>query len=294
MPDEKARATVCLTLDFDATSLWFMFGTTGARNLSRGEFAVRDGAPRLLDLCREYGIQSTWYVPGHTADNYPEVTARVADDGHEVANHGYLHEDFAALSVDDARPLIVKANDTLERVTGQRPRGIRITGGDISGELLEFLPEEGFTYDSSLFGEYRPYWARHKDTIGENGRITLGESLDLVEMPITFITSDVVHFEISMGPDLPARLPNPRDVEQVWRDQFDYLYEYAQGGYFMLMLHPQSIGWGSRMLMLRRFLDYCLSQPGTRFVTVETVADEYRAANPRPSLTDKGDAGDDG
>jgi peptidoglycan/xylan/chitin deacetylase (PgdA/CDA1 family) len=272
------HATVCLSVDFDATSSWFMLGTTGARNLSRGEFGPAIGAPRLLELCTRYGVPSTWYVPGHTADNYPEIVERVAAHGHEVANHGYLHEDFSVLSIDDGRAAIQKGNEALERICGRRPRGIRLSGGDFDGALLEVIAEEGFSYDSSLFGEYYAQWCRAKDTLGADGKITLGRRLDLVELPITFATSDVVHFEISIEPPLPARLPNPRHVEQVWRDQFDYMYDRLEGAYFMLMVHPESIGWGSRMLMLERFVEYCLSRPGTRFTTAEAIADEFRRA----------------
>jgi peptidoglycan-N-acetylglucosamine deacetylase len=273
-----AHATVCLSIDFDATSSWFMWGTTGARNLSRGEFGPATGAPRLLELCSRYAIPSTWYVPGHTADNYPAIVERVAEAGHEVANHGYLHEDFSAIPVDEGRAAIAKANASLEARAGRRPRGIRLSGGDFDGALLEAITDEGFAYDSSLFGEYFPQWCRAKDAIGADGTITPGSRLDLVELPITFATSDVVHFEISFDPALPARAPNPRDVEQIWRDQFDYMHERLEGAYLMLMVHPESIGWGSRMLMLERIVEYFLSRPGTRFATAETIADEFRAA----------------
>src|SRR4051794_16735768 len=107
-----------------------MFGLSGARSLSRGEFGATTGAPRILDLCERHGIESTWFVPGHTADNYPEIPRRVAEQGHELANHGYLHEDFAALSLDEARAVLRKANAAVERIDGKQPRGVRLGGGD--------------------------------------------------------------------------------------------------------------------------------------------------------------------
>lgn len=278
MADDSTRATVCLTLDFDATSLWFMLGSTGARSLSRGEFCATTGAPRLLALCERLGIPSTWYVPGHTADNFPEICAEIVRAGHEVGNHGYLHEDFGSLSVEQAVAAVEQGSDALERLTGVRPRGIRFPGGDIDGELLAQLPALGFTYDSSLFGEYLPSWARGRHDIGERGRTVAGPQLDLVELPVSFIMSDFVNFEIVVSPPFPAAMSDPRQLEQVWRDQFEYMYEHVPGGNLMLMLHPQSIGWGSRIAMLERFLRWCGEHPGTRFATAETVADEFRAA----------------
>jgi hypothetical protein len=101
-----------------------------------------------------------------------------------------------------------------------------------------------------------------------------------VELPISFITSDFAYFEFNGygTPNLPAGLRNPRDVEQIWCDEFDYMVAKAPDTYVMLMLHPQSIGWGGRMLMLERVLAHFASTPGVRFVTAETIADEFRQA----------------
>jgi peptidoglycan/xylan/chitin deacetylase (PgdA/CDA1 family) len=279
MSADVARATVCVSLDFDATSLWFMLGSTGARSLSRGEFGADTAAPRLLELFERLSIPSTWFIPGHTADHFSEVCAEVARAGHEIGHHGYLHEDFGSLSIAEGVRRIEMGIEALVRVTGREPRGMRFPGGDLDGALFEVLPELGFTYDSSLFGEYLPRWARGKDQIGENGRVRLGPALDLVELPVTFIMSDFVNFEIVLAPPFPAAIADPRQLEQVWRDQFDYMYEHVPGGYVMLMLHPQSIGWGSRIAMLERFLEYCGEQPGTHFATAEEIADGFRAAN---------------
>jgi peptidoglycan/xylan/chitin deacetylase (PgdA/CDA1 family) len=270
-------ATVCLSVDFDAVSIWHMFGSRGARALSRGDFGARVGAPRLLELCRRYELQSTWFVPGHTVDNYADVVAEVVAAGHELANHGYLHEDFGSLSREAARDAIRRGSDAIERVAGTRPRGARLTGGDFEPALLEVLVDEGFTYDSSLFGEYFPYWAS-AERLDEDGTLVRGAPLDLVEVPTTFMTSDLSHFEISYEPPLPAAMPNPRDLESVWRDQFDYMADRLDGAFFMVMCHPQSIGWGSRITMLERFVEHCLDR-GARFATVEQVAAEFRAAD---------------
>ena len=68
MESEK-KISVCLTFDFDAISLWL--GGFGARSLSaisRGEFG-RVGAERLIAMLREWRIRSTWFIPGHSAEN---------------------------------------------------------------------------------------------------------------------------------------------------------------------------------------------------------------------------------
>ncbi|MBN9623715.1 MAG: polysaccharide deacetylase family protein [Actinobacteria bacterium] len=269
------RASVCLSLDFDATSAWLARGSSTVLSITRGEFGATTGAQRILDLCQRLGISSTWYVPGQTADQYPEVVAAVAAAGHEIANHGYLHEDYTKLTSEQVRTALRRGNDALQRVTGIRPTGLRTTG-DFLPEHFELFVEEGFRYSSSIWGEYVPRWARAGYTVDEEGRISPGPELDLVELPVTQSLSDACHFEIGPG---PAVLVDPRRLEQIWRDEFEYLYEREPGGYLMLMLHPESIGYGARMLMLERFLDHCAAHEGVRFVTAQTLADEFRVAS---------------
>ncbi len=273
-----AQRTVCLSFDWDGPSVWMAGGARDARSLSRGEFGPRVGVPRLLELCDRIGIHATWFTPGHTAETFLETAAEIASRGHEIACHGYLHEDFEPLSLDEGRSVIRKASDALERVTGRRPRGMRFPPWAVDGALFEVLLEEGYTYSSSIMDDCKAHWARGKGSVRDDGPNRPGPQLDLVEVPITFITSDFAYFEFNGygRPTLPAGLRNPRDVEQIWRDEFDYMYERAPDGYIMLMLHPETIGWGGRIAMLERVLEYFLVRPGTRFVTAETIANEFR------------------
>ena len=270
--------TVCVSVDFDATAVWMSYGAFDEWRMSRGEFGVRVGAKRLLDLFAQLDILSTWYIPGHTAETNPAVSAEVARLGHEIGNHGYAHEG-TAMPLDQATHIIEKTNDALERVTGQRPRGARLTW-DFLGDVFEVMVEQGMTYSSNLMNDYRAHWAHGLGEINVDRASVKGPILDLVEVPFTFITSDFAYFEFAgygVGPHLPAGLRNPRDVEVIWKDEFDYLREHGHSdGFMMMTLHPESIGWGSRIMMLERFLHYCRDNDA-RFVTAETIAGEFRA-----------------
>src|SRR5215472_11613473 len=87
---------VCLSFDFDALSSWIVRDETSPTALSRGEFGVV-AAGRLLTLLERRRIRTTWFIPGHTIETYPDVCARVHAAGHEVGCHGYLHEPPATL-----------------------------------------------------------------------------------------------------------------------------------------------------------------------------------------------------
>ena len=116
------KIDVCLTFDFDAMSVWI--GTFHARSpsaLSRGEFG-NVGANRLLTMMREWGIQSTWFVPGHTAEAFPQTVQKIAEDGHEIGHHGYFHE--RPQNPEDEGRDFDRASAALERLIGKRPSGI--------------------------------------------------------------------------------------------------------------------------------------------------------------------------
>jgi peptidoglycan-N-acetylglucosamine deacetylase len=71
-----SQGTVCLTFDFDAVSLWMVRGMTTPSPVSRGEFGAV-AVPRILDLLGERGIESTWFIPGHTVETYRDLCEEV-------------------------------------------------------------------------------------------------------------------------------------------------------------------------------------------------------------------------
>jgi alcohol dehydrogenase YqhD (iron-dependent ADH family) len=69
-----------------------------------GEYVLRQGMPRLLDLYEHYGVRATFLYTGHIARLYPEVVRMGYRDGHEVGSHGLTHEvdnAFDVLSPDE-------------------------------------------------------------------------------------------------------------------------------------------------------------------------------------------------
>jgi peptidoglycan/xylan/chitin deacetylase (PgdA/CDA1 family) len=274
----KARATVTVTVDFDAICIWMSWGARGARVLSRGEFGAEVGAPRLLELFERLSIPTTWFIPGHSADTYPEVAARVAEAGHEIGHHGYLHEAFDELAGEEVRDVIRRGNEALRRSTGRRPTGMRVPAGDFDGSLFEILVDEGFRYDSSVIGEFRPSWCRSRDELHDDRPPTRGEPLDLVELPLSFVMNDFSYFEFNYANPTLVGLSSPDHVFGIWSSQFDYMYDHEPGGVLNLTLHPQSIGWGLRIAMLERFLVHCLEREGVEFATCEAVAARFREA----------------
>ena len=95
------KIAVNLGCDFDAQSLWICLNRTSPAYMSRGEFGPEVGMPRLMRLFDKYQVKSTFCIPGHTIDTWPELCREVAAAGHEIGHHGYAHENPQALKLQE-------------------------------------------------------------------------------------------------------------------------------------------------------------------------------------------------
>jgi len=276
---ERQRATVCLTFDFDAIALWLgTFGVTSPGPVSRGEFGVV-GVRRILRLLEREGVRATFFVPGHTAETYPAATRAIVAAGHEIGHHGYLHEDPVRLGRKRERAVLRRGLEALERVAGLRPVGYRSPGWDTSPDTIELLVEAGFRYDSSLMGDdYSPYWCRVGDVARRDGPFVFGKAVDLVEMPVSWALDDFPHFEyVSLGGVIRPGSAAASKVEEIWQEEFAFMYREVPGGVLTLTMHPQVIGRGHRMLMVERLIAFYKGHEGVRFATLAEAAEGFRA-----------------
>lgn len=81
--------------------------------------------PRVLDALAEAGVQATFFVLGERAETHPKLIARLQDEGHEVALHGWRHRHGWLRTPGEAYADAVRGVRALERLTGRRPRFFR-------------------------------------------------------------------------------------------------------------------------------------------------------------------------
>ncbi len=190
--DDNEQATVCLTFDFDAISLWIgPMGATSPSMISRGELGVV-GVERILRLLARRNIRATFFVPGHTAETYPDALRVIVAAGHEIRHHGYLHENPVGLaSKHDERRVLVRGLEALERTVRAPPIGYRSPSWDNSPHTIELLLDHGFRYESSLMGhDFAPYLCRVGDVIQSDGPYLFGRDVDIVGMPVRWVLDD--------------------------------------------------------------------------------------------------------
>lgn len=255
-----AKVAVAITFDVDAESGWRGAGEKYANRLttlSDARFGVRRGLPRILELLGELAVPATFYVPGDTAARFSDDLAGLKDSAHEIGHHGHLHLVSHTASAAQQRNEIEDGLAALERHLGTRPRGYRSPGWELTPETFAVLVEHGFEYDSSCMGDDRPYVETHKE-------------LSILELPVHWSLDDAPYFAFIPGA-MERLTSTPAEVLEIWLGELDSAG--ADGRLLTLTMHPEIVGRGYRMPLLRGFLEAARERGDVWFGTHGEIAD---------------------
>ena len=115
--------------------------------------------PKLLDLLATHHIKATFFVIGENVAEHPEIVARAAREGHEIANHSWSHPNLGKMSDDSVRRQLQQTDDAIKNATGKRPTLMRPPYGSITAREKRWIHDE-FAYDIILW-DVDPYdWKR--------------------------------------------------------------------------------------------------------------------------------------
>ena len=121
----KKEILCAFGIDVDAVAGWL--GSYGGENspcdISRGLFAGEVGVPRLVKLFDRLGIRTSWFIPGHSIETFPEQMRAVAEAGHEIGIHGYSHENPVAMTPEQEEAVLDKCIDLVTKLQGKPPTG---------------------------------------------------------------------------------------------------------------------------------------------------------------------------
>lgn len=251
-----ARVAVLLSFDVDNETVYGLRdGEVSIGPLSQGEYGHRVALPRVLRLLEREAIPASFFFPAWSLKIAPHQAALVDASGmHEIAAHGWIHERNAGLDAATERRLLEQAVATLTEITGRRPVGYRAPSWNMSPATLSIVRDLGFLYDSSLMADDGPY-----EILAD------GQPTGMVEIPVEWILDD--------APLLNPRgqsYTSPRDIMQVWIDEFDMAWE--ERTMFVLTMHPHIIGHRSRMVALEGLIDHIQAKGGAWFGTHEAAA----------------------
>jgi peptidoglycan/xylan/chitin deacetylase (PgdA/CDA1 family) len=256
---DGARVAIGLSFDLDNETGSLRDGRHSPSLLSQGEYGSRAGLPRVLALLDRHQIPASFFVPAVSAMLYPESMKSIGASGrHEVGIHGWIHERNSQLDATTERELMGRALDTLERITGRRPVGMRTPSWDYSPHTLALAREMGLLYDSSLMADDDPY-----EVLAD------GQPSGIIQLPVEWILDDYPYFWMDRFATVRPTM-TPDEVLSIWQAEFDVAYE--EGGMFILTMHPHVIGHRARVAMLERLVTHIRGRPGVWFATHEQIA----------------------
>ena len=124
--------------------------------------------------------------------------------------------------------------------------------------------------------DFHPYYVRVGDSWtkidyskqAEEWMVPLerGEETDLIEIPASWYLDDLPPMMFIKGAPNSHGFVNPRHIEQLWLDQFDWVYREYDYAVFAMTIHPDVSGRPQVLLMHERMIEHITGHDGIRWV----------------------------
>ena len=225
------------------------------RHYTAREYGTRVGFYRLLDAFARAGVRVSVAANAAIAERYPQVIADIVSAGHEIIAHSTDMNGTIAtgLDIDAERALIAASLDTLEQVSGTRPRGWHSIARSQSWNTPDLLRAAGIDYMCDWANDDLPYrWTNGLANIPLNHELSDRQILNVQQQPVD---SYVVQMQ----------------------DAFAWLAGEGAGRVLPLHLTPYIIGLPYRIDAFERLLGWLAAQPDGWFATGSDILDSWAA-----------------
>ena len=261
---DGAAAAMVLTFDVDAESCVIAEGTHYADHpgvMSHQAYGPRVGVPRILRMLADLEVKATFFVPGQTADTWPQVVTSIVEAGHEVGHHSYSHRRSVDLTLGEEVAELEAGLEALNRL-GIIPIGHRSPLSSPSIRTASLLADRGFSYESTLMDDDKPYLLETKNGL-------------LAELPPHWTLDDFPQYAYLPDPQIGNVVESPRKALEVWSLELDAMRRY--GCLFVLCSHPFLSGRPSRVEALRELIAKALEFGDVAVQTCAEVATRVHA-----------------
>lgn len=232
-----------------------------------------------MDVLDRFDAKAVFNCCGAVVEKYPDLIRKLHDEGHEIAVHGYQHENLTQASGSELEQILKKAEGAVESVLGVRPIGERSPWLFYDHNLYQVLLQRGYRWVSNrsvprieIFEtpikttENNRYWFdTHLWRLLRNSWRIRGYpdspywwGHHLLEIPLFSSMDGELLNLVSPHQESPSHI-----IEftfQAWRRQYQ-----RSGNYFNLNLHPWLIATKNRLPLLLRTLDF-ICRSGGQFI----------------------------
>lgn len=267
-------AQCCMTITVDLSPPCTAAGITAADlRTPEAQFGMHRGLDNLLGVLDRHGLRATFATPAVIADIHAPRIQALAEAGHEIAAHGFRHEDVATLPREEEKARLDRTTRMIADAAGTRPvgwyalprQGDKFAIGSVSGNTIDLLAEGGYSYFGNGLADDVPHWWV-TDPVGPRA---------LLALPYYY------HFDDQYFLMFPAKgtgLEHADALARNWRAEFKA--QYRRGRQFGMVVHPHAIGFAHRVRLLDDFLAEVARYPGVWTATGRACATHWRETFP--------------
>jgi peptidoglycan/xylan/chitin deacetylase (PgdA/CDA1 family) len=180
----------------------------------------------------------------------------------------------------------------IEQLCGKKPRGYVAPWWELGPKTAELLLKKGIKYDHSMMNnDFHPFYVRVGDSWTKIDYskhpsawmkpLKRGKETDLIDIPASWYLDDLPPMMFMKAAPNSHGFVNPRHLEEMWRDQFDWVYREYDYAVFPMTIHPDVSGRPHVLMMLERLYHHMIGHRGVRFVTMNEMADDFAKRSPR-------------
>ena len=212
-------------------------GTTDRGAIQWGQFGANEGLWRILRTLDRHDIKATLFASGRTGELYPDVLKQATKSGHAIGGHGWTQDAlFAYMTPDEERAALLRTLDTLEKASGQRPRGWATPAYSWTDKTFDICVQEGVRWYADALDISLP--RKEKTPSG-----------DIVAFPWSdFVDNRVLH-------------GNPETYYNVYKSTYEYLSAHEPMSLILVGFHSHFGGRPLMTAMFDRLLGFFKAQP---------------------------------
>ncbi|MFD2870138.1 polysaccharide deacetylase family protein [Kurthia populi] len=125
------------------------FKTNGKKELAItfDDWSSEETLTKVLNILREHHVKATFFLIGNGVHTSPQLAKQIVDQGHEVANHSYAHDDSTTLTPKRLQESVIKTDKAISYAI-QKPgnRMYRPPYGSIDNKSAQAITARGMDY----------------------------------------------------------------------------------------------------------------------------------------------------
>lgn len=102
-----------------------------------------DDIPTILNTLKKEDVKASFFMVGQWAEKFPDAVKLIANDGHDIANHGYSHLRMSTIGKEKCKTEIELCNQKLEEISGVKVKLFRPPYGDYNNIVIDTCNELG-------------------------------------------------------------------------------------------------------------------------------------------------------